>query len=102
MAAWEKKAHAYILKNGVPVEESVNTYGNTANIRLEVSLDDLTAAVGASPSNDREPEFFQGSWQSGRRIIPFEEVSSAIALYELSTEPTVKVSNRTLWAAYLA
>lgn len=101
LEAWEKKAHAYILKNGAPEKESVNTYGSTASIRLEVNLNELVAAIGESPSNEREPEFFVGSYYQNRRFTPCEEVKNAIALYELSTETTVKVSNRTLWAAYL-
>ena len=99
--AWDKKALAYILKNGESDDSSVGSYGRTYSVRIEIDKDELTKAVGKEPDNDCEPDFFRSRWVRDQQIAPVDEVKNALALYELSTEPTVKVSTKASWASYL-
>ena len=108
LKAWEKKAVAYIRKNGKfedldSLTPDYNYRQESYSLDFTVDADALIDAIGERPEEEREPIFFQSRWNSrNQQISPAEEVKNAIALYKLSTDPTVKVSTSTSWAGYLS
>lgn len=107
LKAWEKKAVAYIRKNGKfeDLDSLAPDYDyreQSYSLDFTVDADKLIDACGERPVEEREPEFYNRVWVGNTQITPEQEVKNAIALYKLSSEPTVKVNTKTLWAAYIA
>lgn len=107
LKAWEKKVVAYIRKNGKfedldSLAPDYDYRDQSYSLDFTVEADKLIAACGERPVEEREPEFYNRVWVGNQQITPEQEVKNAIALYKLSTEPTVKVNTKTLWAGYIA
>lgn len=108
LKAWEKKAVDYIRKNGQFEPEFLEDlkpdydYRNQVfSLDFSVKAEDLNSTCGPRPEEIREPDFFNRKYNGREYTTPSDEIKNAIALYKLSTEPTVKVSTKTTWAGYL-
>lgn len=106
LKAWEKKAVAYIRKNGKfddldSLTPDYNYRQESYSLDFTVDADALIAAIGERPEEQREPTFFKKEWQRSQYVAPVDNVRNAIALYKLSTDKTVKVNTSTSWAGYL-
>lgn len=107
LKAWEKKAVAYIRKNGKfedldMLAPEYDYRDGSYSLDFTVDADALIDAVGARPEEEREPAFFKKEWHRDQYVAPVDQVRNAIALYKLSTDQTVKVNTSTAWAGYLA
>lgn len=105
---WEKQAVEYIRKNGEFSGDSDDLSPQwdwreeEYSLPFRVDASKLHEALGEKPQNESEPDFFQTQWVKNRQVSPADEVRNALALYKLSTDPTIKVNTSTSWAGFLS
>ena len=111
--AWDKKASEYLLKKGKMSYENDddddiirsnvtnNKYDSYVYITLKLAKNDsgFLKATGEYPVKPKAPK--EACYDHDSKVCILQEVKSALALYKMSTETTVKIGVKSVWIGYI-
>jgi hypothetical protein len=100
LAAWNKKASAWAVKNISKAEDIETSDGYKGeHVTLYFGRDGISDAIGEKPEQKRKPEYKDTNYSNP--VSDYEQVQNAIALIDGSTDTEFKINTTSAWAQFI-
>lgn len=100
LAAWNKKASVWAIKNSSKATDIDTSSGYKGdNITLYFGEDVITDAIGEKPINTRKPDYKDTNYN--KESSDYAQVENAIAMIEGSKDTEYKITTTSTWAQFI-